>query len=474
LKSAKVNIDKWRIDLLSAGPTQLHQYYFWIGLVLCSIYLTLTPPIQSPDEQNHFFRAWHVSEGNLFAEKTVDNRLGGKLPKSIKEQTDLFLKLKNCDTCKVTIQECLNFIGSDIEPSNVEFIDFANTGFYPSINYLPQAIGIKFAGLISEKVGLAFYFARLFNALCWLLLTTLALKIAPAFKWHLLLLLLLPASLAFHISVNQDLIVHGLGFIFIAVLIKYAISEQQRTWKDYALISVLLAVLVTMKPTLIPLCLCILLVTDKIKWTKRIALLVVFSILPLFAFLISSYISSYLFIPYDQYDPEARIGQTLNPGVNPDAQLNHILKHPISSLWIFIKSLALSLPSTAAHYLGKFGWMANYLPGWLIALLAICILLITQTVVNSLRQRQRFILLATLAILVLVFCISMYMLWVPVGHPELWNIQGRYFILFIPILLLCVPNILKIKSGWASIFVLSVLIVSHIWMIIDMLGTYWM
>jgi hypothetical protein len=106
LKSAKVNIDKWRIDLLSAGPTQLHQYYFWIGLVLCSIYLILTPPIQSPDEQNHFFRAWHVSDGNMFAWTAGEERLGGILPSSLKEWTDPFLILKNCDTCKVTIKEC--------------------------------------------------------------------------------------------------------------------------------------------------------------------------------------------------------------------------------------------------------------------------------------------------------------------------------------------------------------------------------
>src|SRR5690606_6225171 len=131
---------------------------------------------------------------------------GGILPVSIREWTDPFLRLKNCDTCKVTFKECKEFLNADIDAANSEFIDFANTGFYPTINYLPQAIGIKIAGLINEKVGLAFYFARIFNALCWLLLTTLALKIASAFQWQLLLLLLLPASLVFHISVNQDLI----------------------------------------------------------------------------------------------------------------------------------------------------------------------------------------------------------------------------------------------------------------------------
>ncbi len=466
-------MDKLKIDLLYVWSAKLHKYYFWIGLLLCSIYLILTPPIQSPDEQNHFFRVWHVSNGNLFAEKTENNRLGGVLPASLKEWTDPFLRLKNCDTCKVTQKECKDFLNADIDAANSEFIDFANTGFYPTINYLPQAIGIKFAGLFSEKVGFAFYFSRIFNALCWLLLTSLALKIAPAFKWHLLLLLMLPSSLAFHISANQDLIVHGFGFVFIAVLIKYAISEQELTWRNYATVSALLTVLLLMKPTLIPLCLSFLVITHKYKWTKRMALMGVLSILPLLAFIFSSFSSSYLFIPYDQYDPEARIGQTLNPGVDPDAQLKHILEHPFSSHWIFLKSIALSLPSTAAHYLGKFGWMANYLPGWLIALLSMSIALITQTAVNPLRRKQRIILFVTFAMLVLLFCISMYMLWVPVGHPELWNIQGRYFILFIPILLLCIPNFLKINSPWVQRFILLVLITSHIWMITDMLGTYW-
>lgn len=460
--------------MLSAGSTHLHQYYFWAGLVLCVFYLILTPPIQSPDEQNHFFRAWHVSEGNLYAEKTEDKRLGGILPSSIKEQTDPFLRLKNCDSCKISFKECVDFLNADIEPSKSGFIDFANTGFYPTLNYLPQAIGIKCAGLINEKVGLAFYFSRIFNALCWLLLTSLALKIAPAFQWHLLMLLLLPSSLALHISANQDLIVHGTGFIYFAFLIKYASTSQKLIWKNYVWISILLSVLVAMKPTLIPLCLSFFILKNQFNRKKQLILFGILSILPLVAFMISSNVSSALFIPFDQYHTEFRIGQTLNPGVDPDAQMKYVLEHPFSSLWIFIKSLALSLPSTSAHYLGKYGWMANYLPGWLIALLAFCIVLLTQSVINPLSQKHRIILFSTFAMLVMVFCISMYMLWVPVGHPELWNIQGRYFILIIPILLFCIPNILKIKSGWASIFVLSVLIVSHIWMLSDMLRTYWL
>ena len=39
------------------------------SILFAFVYVLLVPPFQSPDEPNHFFRAWQISEGHIFPEK---------------------------------------------------------------------------------------------------------------------------------------------------------------------------------------------------------------------------------------------------------------------------------------------------------------------------------------------------------------------------------------------------------------------
>ena len=72
-------------------PFILHVPYI---LLFGLLFALLIPPFQSPDEPNHFYRAWQVSEGHFFPEKKGD-RLGGMLPASLMQVYDSFHFLKN-------------------------------------------------------------------------------------------------------------------------------------------------------------------------------------------------------------------------------------------------------------------------------------------------------------------------------------------------------------------------------------------
>ena len=39
--------------------------YLFLGLIFGILFLMITPPFQVPDEPQHFYRAFHVSEGNI-------------------------------------------------------------------------------------------------------------------------------------------------------------------------------------------------------------------------------------------------------------------------------------------------------------------------------------------------------------------------------------------------------------------------
>jgi uncharacterized membrane protein len=144
------------------------------------------------------------------------------------------------------------------------------------------------------------------------------------------------------------------------------------------------------------------------------------------------------FITYDNYNPEFRVTQTLNEGVNPTLQLQYMLQHPLQFVQIVLVSFVKGAPSTLTHFVGKFGWSAHYLPIWEIVLLLLALFLIAVHEKISLSFSQKI----SFSILVFgflsAFSMVMYMLWCPVASPILTNLQGRYFIGVSPFILLII------------------------------------
>src|SRR5688572_22395234 len=64
--------------------------FYVLAAVLFEVFYTIVrPPLQSPDEFNHFYRAYQLSQGQLSAE-LKDQRLGGQIPISILDFQQIF------------------------------------------------------------------------------------------------------------------------------------------------------------------------------------------------------------------------------------------------------------------------------------------------------------------------------------------------------------------------------------------------
>ena len=447
--------------------------YPWIALVMGLVYLFSTPPIQSPDEQNHFYKAWHVSDGHLYAEKTSDNRLGGILPVSLQTFTDPYLQYIHCDTCIITFSDWVSGFNLPIEENKSTFIDFANTGFYFPFNYVFSALAIKITRWINASVATSFYVARIFNLLAWIGLTHWALHILPWGRLFFVIIWLLPSSLAFHISLNQDVFIHGLGFLLISWTLRWISRDSIITNKELMFFGLGLSILTLMKPTLIPLGL----IPSFWMLRKGGRQMLRFSLMfiaPLICFFTVTSQSSADFIAFDQYHPDFRETQTLNPGVNPQEQLIYVLQHPLKIIWIFIVSFAKNAPSIMAHYTAKFGWLHNYPPSIIIIGLIGIIGYLQQKDIPPIDSSLRMGLIASVLVLLMGFSVTMYMLWVPVGHPDLWNLQARYFFLIAPLAFIALPKLSFLskfnvkQSHWILFF-----IVAHGTMLICIMKRYW-
>ena len=406
------------------GPIQL---FICTALLFGSLFAFLVPPFQSPDEPNHFLRAYQISEGHFFPEKISPPRLGGYLPASLQVLADSFSYLKNDYTARLH-PGLLPAAGKmPLQPELRRFLDFANTAVYAPLGYLPQAGAIALLRPLGAGPLAMLYAARLSNLLIWILLVWAALSTLPVLHRPVAGLAMLPASLVIAASANADVLTNGMCYWLFAAFCQPVIRGQ--IWQILAFTAVCAAKLVTLPLGL--------LYGLQRKSRLFFTALLVAGLVTTIAW---SQLAQEWFIPYAAYDPIYRSTQTLNEGVHPAGQLHFLLNHPGYFLQVAAKSYARALPSTLAHFVGKFGWEKNYLPvAWLVALwLAIVGLVCGET--NSWNAWQRSLAALVAILFIGFFSMTMYMLWCPVGAHELRNLQGRYFVPIGPVLALVFSN----------------------------------
>lgn len=444
--------------------------FLLLSLTFGTLFCLLTPPFQSPDEYNHFFRAWQVSEGHFRPDITPDKRLGGTLPASLDTLKRRFVYLKNNYAARTGISTLAAGLSLRTQAKDRTFIDFPNTAIYAPAAYFPQALGIIAGRCMTDRVLVVFYLARLANLFCWTGLVALALNTLPFLRKTLFVLALLPASLCISASLNADVASNGLAFWLIARLCRDVYEKRSGNRIAALLAGTLLSL---QKLILMPFFALFGLRAKSVSSAIRSVSI------PLILFLLAAFfwgrIANGWFIPYDRYSAEYRAEQTLNPGVDPPAQMQFILEHPLAFSRLVGQSALASLPSMAAHFTGKFGWEKNYLPWWLIGLLWLAVAATVCLENNPFGKTRRLVLLATGLSCVALWAITMYALWCPVGGQRLDNWQGRYFFATGPLFAFAVANgFLMPHRKWTERGIWATLLAGNIGMAASILVRYWL
>jgi uncharacterized membrane protein len=439
------------------------QIFLFIALFFGTCFVAIIPPFQSPDEYNHFFRAWQISEGNLLPDKTADARLGGQLPKSLDSLKNTFLFLKNDYAAKTSQNKIFSAFAISLNSDQRIFIDFPNTGIYAPTAYLPQALGISIGRFCGFSPLLIFYLARWMNLLVWIGIVYFAIQIMPFHAWTLVFCALLPATLVIAASLNADVITNALCFWIIAQFVS-------NSKKGGLFIGALLITSIN-KIVFAPF-----LLLQKLFQHKKQSYqhyFIVLSTFTLISVLVWSSISKNLFISYNDYHPAFKNFQTLNEGVNPEKQLDFILHNPLRFSKIVAQSFITAIPSTSAHLVGKFGWEKNYLPSLSLLFLWLGLLALIFTEKNSLENKERFWLALCILSCLVLFSVTMYALWCPVGSPVLLNLQGRYFLPLLPLLLILLSKYHFKKMAWIRYLNIGIWIISNLLMISAIINRYY-
>jgi len=398
-------------------------FFLFASLFFSALYALLIPPFQSPDEPNHFLRAYQVSEGHFVPQKTADQRLGGFLPSSLGLVAGQFAGLKNDYDARICLENIRLAASIPLLCGERRFFDFANTAMYAPTAYAPQAAAIALIRPFGASPLQMLYAGRLANAWVWCLLVFAAIRMLPAQRAIMAVLALLPASLVMAASLNADTVTNGLCFWVFAACLSAAPTARfpASTFRLPAFVIIAANKLIVIVFVLLQW------LNGSRRYAGSIAVAAGLTALCWGA------LAQRWFIPYDTYNPAFRDTQTLNEGVDPAAQLAYMSGHPFQWATLSARSYLKAAPSIAAHIVGKFGWEKNYLPPVWIGLLWMAVLALVFAEQNPATSRQRLLGGSVACLYMLLFSATMYLLWHPVGAPLLSNLQGRYFVPVLPL-----------------------------------------
>jgi uncharacterized membrane protein len=417
---------------------QPHRLFPVCAIVFGLVFMVMTPPFQTPDEINHFYRAYQISEGTFLAQKQ-DDRVGGELPKSLVDFAAGFRALTWTKTARIKPSAILEKFDSPLNPQDKQFVDFANTAMYSPVSYAPQAVILFYLKPFELSPVALFYWARLVTLLFWITALYYAIKMMPFYKWLFTLIALLPMSLLINMSVNADVVTNALAFFSIAYACKLAYKESYVTPVHFTVLCLLTILLASAKIVYTPVLVVILLipkakfVTGKIYWNRLITL----AALGLVTSLFWARIMKRLYIPYSQYNPAYRGDASLIDCANMYEQMHYILSHGFYLFQVFIHSLITSVDMYYQGFVGTFGWLDTPLPSWFIVsayITIVFVLLIDGNKEVKISLYQKGILLTGFLMIVFLILLTQHLTWDCVGGHLIVTIQGRYFIPAAPLL----------------------------------------
>ncbi len=417
--------------------------FLWLALLGGTILVFVNPPLQGPDEFAHLLRAYHVSEGKLFA-RVAEQRLGDELPESL--TTRRFAPFWNAplqpDT-RFRLEHFASLASVPLDPQKRRFRDFNNTAIYSPVCYAPQALALIPARGFEARPLALLYVGRLAGLAAWAALVAAAIRITPVGRWLFVALALTPTSWIQATVVSADGMTNGLSFLMLAASLRsILVAAAVLTPRGILRLTSLAVALALTKFVYVPVALLALLIpaerfgSARARWRALGAA----SGVVLVASIGWASAVGRLVLSYDQYDPKRRDSVALVRGADLHAQLDGVLEHPQQFLRALVASpprdrLWLGLP-------GQIDWNIvlprEFALSWLALLLVVA--RNDETVTVALSALHRVSMVAVAAVSVVLLYLLHYLTWTPVGAAHVDGVSGRYLVAISPAMFLALSS----------------------------------
>jgi uncharacterized membrane protein len=226
---------------------KIHKQFLVISIIIGLLYSITVPLMNGTDDFSHYYRVVELSEGNIIGNKET------MIPSDFKNLIDR-------PTDSLTIKDKLF---KEIDYSQREKQITNNASLYSPVQYIPQVLGFWLARLL--KLGPYMYGAlgKLFNLLYFIACITFAIKLIPFKKQFLFILLLSPAVLSLVGTMTCDSVIIGTSILFISYIFNIKYNNIKITNKHLVVLLCLGIIIALCKIVYAPICGIMLLLINK-------------------------------------------------------------------------------------------------------------------------------------------------------------------------------------------------------------------
>ena len=213
-------------------------YAVWALPLLLAI-AWLTPPWQNPDEPLHMARAVQIAHCGMLGYRAWTTAGGNSDPA-------IYTAYKPVQHAAMQPAQRLSL--TDLAASaairwspHTSYTSFPNTAQYPPFFYLPDAAAYWAGRALSLSVNRTLLIARTANALLFTLAAAIALAISRRARPLLLVVLILPTTLALACSAGQDSLMQGATALAVAMIDRIVTEQRQASTTEAVVAAGLLA-----------------------------------------------------------------------------------------------------------------------------------------------------------------------------------------------------------------------------------------
>ena len=239
------------------------EYCFLIaGVFIAFVFAIFTPIKGIADEPVHYASAYRYSN-TLLGIENADSKIKVTMRKEDVKQIEdnlQFNALNFSDLASGIIKKD----NSNNEYQELEINYIENLVHF----YIPQTLGITIARIFSLDFVATVVIARIFNAICYMIIAFFAIKFMPVFKNTLAVIALLPMPMQLAGSLSYDVMLIAGSFLFVAYVLKILYSNNKINKKDIAILLFTIIILSTAKLIYIILVPFVFLI-DKNKFSKE-------------------------------------------------------------------------------------------------------------------------------------------------------------------------------------------------------------
>jgi len=400
--------------------------YAWLGGLSLILLVFLTPPFQVPDEPQHFYRSYQLSELRVWR---PDGEVHSALPASLPELVQHFMGTTKFHAHRAVpkqrLVDTLAELHRPLDAKRTVLLDLSGIQSYAPLPYIPQALAIAAGRTLGVGPLGLLYMGRMANALVAGVVTAIAIALFPIGRTVALLVALLPMTQFLMASVSPDALTIASALLFTSIMARFLVDGEwpmARQVTAFASGLVMCIVKVVHLPLLF-VGLGAMLGARRFSDTKtRRNIYMQLAAAAATIMLIGLWFWS---IPATN-SPSPPVRE----GVNGAAQIAYLADDIFRALRIVIRSVYVSAEFLSKSTVGILGWLNIPLSIWVYLMLSLALPLsiCEQPRAGGIGKVHAVWLLLVAVAVIPPIELALYIGWTPVGAYGAEGVQGRYFI----------------------------------------------